>query len=230
MTGADPAVVGLVLAGGRSRRFPGGHKGLEALAGAPMITRAIARLTPQVDEVWLSVGAGEHPFAPLGLRCLPDDRPRFRGPLAGLQAGLDALAASDTASDTVPDSVLGAAWLLLVPCDAPFLPRDLARRLLGAAADHDAGVDDPAPLVLLPRTGDQLQPTFSAWRPDARDAVRAALDDPDGRGLLDVIRSLPHRVVDWPESTPPPFFNVNTREDLAAAAHWLQSGTEPDNG
>lgn len=227
MTGADPTVVGLVLAGGRSRRFPGGHKGLEALSGAPMITRVIARLTPQVDEAWLSVGAGEHPFAPLGLRCLPDDRPRFRGPLAGLQAGLDALAASEPARD----SSSGAAWLLLAPCDAPFLPRDFARRLLAGVGGNDAvAVDDPAPLVVLPRTGDQLQPTFSAWRANARDAVRAALDDPGGRGLLDVIRSLPHRIVDWPETTPPPFFNVNTRDDLAAAAHWLQSGTEPDNG
>jgi molybdopterin-guanine dinucleotide biosynthesis protein A len=217
MTRADPAVVGLVLAGGRSRRFPGGHKALETVAGVSMIERVISRLSPQVDETWLSVGTGEHPFVPLGLRCLSDDRPRFRGPLAGLKAGLDALATRDAGE--------GPAWLLLAPCDAPFLPNDLVQKLLRS----DPG-DDHSARVVIPRIDDHLQPTFAAWRLDAREAVDAALEARGGLGLLDVVRSLPHRVVDWPAETPPPFFNVNTREDLATAAHWLQSGTSPETG
>ena len=41
------------------------------------------------------------------------------GPLAGVMAGL--LAAGD------------AQWLVVAPCDTPFLPPDLAARLVGAA-------------------------------------------------------------------------------------------------
>jgi molybdopterin-guanine dinucleotide biosynthesis protein A len=53
---------------------------------------------------------------------LPDTLPDFAGPLAGVLAALEAV-------DT--------GWLLVVPCDTPHLPADLALRLLQAAQRED---------------------------------------------------------------------------------------------
>jgi molybdopterin-guanine dinucleotide biosynthesis protein A len=211
--------VGLVLAGGRSRRFPGIHKALQPLGDRLLIERVLNRFTPQVSDTWLSVGPGDHPFAGLGLRTIPDDRPRFRGPLAGLASGLEALAQRVTG----PEGNDAPGWLVLAPCDAPFLPRDLVARLL---MEGEAG-EGEGPLVIVPEEGGQLQPTFSAWRPSALPKVRAALLDRDGPGLIDVLRGLPHRRVPWQSASPPPFFNVNTAADLDTAARWLRRGQEP---
>ena len=199
------ASVGLILAGGRSRRFVGGTKALRTLAGRTMIERVIERLAPQVRSVILAVGAGHDGLDELGRPCVYDSVPSFRGPLAGLQAGLQSLGAADD----------GAEWLQLAPCDAPFLPDDLVDRLLPAASDET--------LVVVPSEGDQLQPTFSAWRRSALAAVDEALSSRGGAGLLDVLRDLPHVAVPWPETSPPAFFNVNSADDLEVAEQWIQA-------
>jgi molybdopterin-guanine dinucleotide biosynthesis protein A len=36
-----------------------------------------------------------------------------------------------------------------------------------------------------------------------------------------MLRSLPHTIVEWPPAEPPPFFNVNTPEELKTAGTWL---------
>ncbi len=214
------SVRGLVLAGGRSRRFTHGAKALEPLGDQPMIAHVLRRLLPQVEGAWISSGAGALALDTLpedlkDLPCLPDPEPRFRGPLAGLAAGLEALA------DLHESESSATAWLQLAPCDAPFLPEDLVERL-----HEGAGQDEPGDVrVVVPRAEGHLQPTFAAWHVSTREAVQSALSKRGGAGLLDVLRQLPHRVVDWPATNPPAFFNVNTRADLDQAADWLQSAT-----
>lgn len=215
------SVYGLVLAGGQSRRFTHGVKALEPLSGQPMIVHVLERLMPQVAGLWISTGPGslpvDHlPIAFRGMPCLPDAEPRFRGPLAGLAVGLAALAERTThqsQSDRVP------AWLQLAPCDAPFLPGDLVERLQQESGQRGKGDIQ----VVVPRADGHLQPTFAAWQVSALESVRSALAQRGGAGLLDVLQRLPHRVVEWPATTPPPFFNVNSRDDLDRAADWLQS-------
>ena len=217
---ASESVQGLVLAGGRSRRFIHGAKALEPLGNQPMIAHVLRRLLPQVEGAWISSGAGTLDLASLPedlreLACLLDPEPRFRGPLAGLAAGLDALA------DRHQSESSAMAWLQLAPCDAPFLPRDLVARLLSEARQEDSG----EVRVIVPRAEGHLQPTFAVWHVSTREAVQSALSKRGGAGLLDVLRQLPHQVVDWPATNPPAFFNVNTRADLDQAADWLQSAT-----
>lgn len=186
-----------------------------------MIAHVLLRLRPQVDDVRISTGPGslaaDHlPEDLRGIPCLPDAEPRFRGPLAGLAVGLAALAdaaAREGASDSAPE------WLQLAPCDAPFLPDNLVERLLTGCESKEDGDEQ----VVVPRVQNLLQPTFATWHVSALGSVRSALAERGGAGLLDVLRQLPHRVVDWSVTTPPAFFNVNTREDLAQASDWLQS-------
>lgn len=203
-TNSDQApVIGLVLAGGASRRMGGQSKALATLAGRPMIDHVIAALTPQLDELWLSVAATPGPLPHLPQRQLVDPEPRHCGPLAGLVQGLKDL----------PDD----GWLVLAPCDAPFLPDDLVRGLLGAADSGD--------LVVVAREGEQLHPTFSAWRKAALPRVSDSLGA--SKGLWQTIDSLPHAIADWPlpdqsPFRPSPFFNVNEPGDLARAENWLR--------
>lgn len=101
-------VLGVVLAGGQSRRF-GSDKTVALLDGIPLIDRVVGALTPQVDAVVIS-------GRPPGLA----DRPGGGlGPLAGLNAALYHALAT------------GCDWVVSVPCDTPALPADLVERLRG---------------------------------------------------------------------------------------------------
>lgn len=111
-------VAAVILAGGQGRRMGGADKGLIAYQGRPLIEWMLDALAPQVGEILISANRNLDIYAAYGRRVLPDTLPDFPGPLAGVLAALDAVTAE---------------WLLVVPCDTPHLPADLALRLLGAA-------------------------------------------------------------------------------------------------
>jgi molybdopterin-guanine dinucleotide biosynthesis protein A len=111
-------VAAVILAGGEGRRMGGADKGLVGYRGRPLVEWTLAALVQQVGEIVISANRNLDTYAAYGRRVLPDTLPDFPGPLAGVLAALDAVLAD---------------WLLVVPCDTPHLPADLARRLLSAA-------------------------------------------------------------------------------------------------
>ena len=108
----------VILAGGQGRRMGGADKGLVEYRGRPLIEWLLESLHPQVDEIFISANRNLESYARYGHRVLPDTLPDFPGPLAGVLTAMEAVTSD---------------WLLVVPCDTPHLPADLAYRLLHAA-------------------------------------------------------------------------------------------------
>src|SRR3954468_24437650 len=127
----EPATFGLVLAGGLARRMGGGDKALIRIGDRTILHRVLERLTPACSGIVLNANGDPARFAPFGLPVVADSVPDFAGPLAGVLAGLDWVAANR------PD----IAWVVSVPGDCPFLPRDLVARL------HAARIDENKPLA-----------------------------------------------------------------------------------
>jgi molybdopterin-guanine dinucleotide biosynthesis protein A len=115
--------VGLILAGGRSRRMGGGDKFLLSLDHENLLQHTRRRLAPQVARIAVSVNGNGPSVAGLGLDIIEDlSGLADRGPLGGILAGLCwAAREAGPASD-----------VLSVPADTPFLPLDLADRLRSA--------------------------------------------------------------------------------------------------
>ena len=120
-------VVGLLLAGGLSRRMGGGDKALRLLDGVSLLDRVIERIRPQVEALVLNANGDPERFARFGLPVVPDSVPDFAGPLAGVLAGLDWAAANR------PDCPV----VVSVATDAPFLPRDLVARFTAEVEDAE---------------------------------------------------------------------------------------------
>ncbi len=129
---ASDAVTGLVLAGGQARRMGGEDKGLVSLGNRPMLSWVLERFAPQVDEVLISANRNLERYAQFGRRIVTDGMTGFLGRLV---------------TSRTP-------WLVMVPCDSPFLPHDLVMRFLDVAAQYDS------PLVCA-HDGNRLQPVFS---------------------------------------------------------------------
>lgn len=104
--------LGVVLAGGQSRRF-GSDKALAIWEGRPLIVHAAAVLAPHSDEV--IVCGRSH--SPLTVPHLPDRPAPGLGPLGGLCAALH------YAAETGHDS------LLSLGCDMPRIDGELLDRL-----------------------------------------------------------------------------------------------------
>ena len=109
----SPRFIGLILAGGRSRRM-GSDKAFVTLNGQPLLRHVMARLAPQVDTLVINSNADPKDFSRFGAPVIPDRLTGYLGPLAGVHAGLS----------TYPHD-----FVLTVAVDLPFLPPDLAPRL-----------------------------------------------------------------------------------------------------
>ena len=117
------SISGLILAGGRGSRMGHVDKGLQPFRGSTMAAHVLARLAPQVGSVAINANQNLDTYAAFGVPVWQDDLAGFAGPLAGLETGLRRC--------TTP-------YLLTAPCDSPFLPPDLAERLLAALEAQDA--------------------------------------------------------------------------------------------
>ena len=188
--GPAPGVTGVVLAGGLGRRMGGVDKGLQPLRGKPMVEWAVERFSPQVDELLINANQNLDVYGALGHRVVPDEIGGFAGPLAGLHRGL-----SEARHDLVAT----------VPCDSPFLPRDLVSRLRAALESADAD-------LAVAITGAQPHPVFCLCRRSVLPGLTAFLES-GGRKIdawYAALRVAEVRFDDEAEA----FSNINTRDEL----------------
>ncbi|HYZ63553.1 MAG TPA: molybdenum cofactor guanylyltransferase MobA [Acetobacteraceae bacterium] len=189
--------IGVILAGGLARRMGGGDKGMRLVGGQTVLARVLERLSPQVARVIINANGDPARFAPLGLPVVADTMPGNPGPLAGVLAGLDWAAAN------APE----AGWIVTVPGDAPFLPRDLVRRLHEARGQAE---------MACASSGGRTHPVIALWPLALRDDLRRALAAGSNK-----VGAFTERhgaaLAEWPAEPVDPFFNVNTPEDLEAA-------------
>jgi molybdenum cofactor guanylyltransferase len=189
--------VGILLAGGLARRMGGGDKALRKSGGISLLAHVIAALRPQCEGLLLNANAR---FAEFDLPVVADDLPGFKGPLAGILAGLDWIAARR------PDVPLAIS----VPADTPFLPGDLAARLIDARAKDNA-------VIACARSGGRTHSAVAVWPVSIRNDLRHALVVEDMRKVEAFLQNYRRAIVEWPIEPYDPFFNANDPSDLAAA-------------
>jgi molybdopterin-guanine dinucleotide biosynthesis protein A len=186
-------ITGLVLAGGQGRRMGSIDKGLVLLQGEPMVRHVIERLAPQVDEILINANRNISEYEAFGHPVFRDCIDGFVGPLAGLQAGL-----------THAEHPL----VVTVPCDSPFLPRDLVSRLSHALTERQAD-------LAVARTFDQPHPVFALVRRSLLPHLSAFLEH-GGRKIDAWYASLKAIEVAFDDEADA-FRNINTADELKEA-------------
>ena len=187
-------LIGVVLAGGASRRMGGEPKALMNVGDETMLARAIARLTPQVGRVL--VNAPDEPsYRVEDTVIVSDPFPDRKGPLAGVLAAMSWAEAND------PE----ALGILSVAVDTPFFPADLAKRLMEGW--------EPAGIAIA-RTGGQPQPTFGLWPIEALERLRSFLLTSETLKIMDFVEDNGVSFVDFDDEAA--FENINTPDQLDA--------------
>jgi FdhD protein len=192
--------LGVILAGGRNRRFGGRPKALEEVAGRRIIERAADALRPVCTDV-VVIANDPATYAEIDLDMRPDSR-EAAGPVGGVR---EAVAWARER---------GLPGALVVACDMPFVSSDLLDALWRASEGADAAVPESGG----PRG---VEPLCAAYRASSLSAIERALERGDLRAIgffddADVRRLAPGEVARHgaPERA---FFNVNTADDLARA-------------
>lgn len=189
-------LVTLILAGGEGRRM-NGDKPLRILGGRTLLERTIDYAGGLGFPVAVSLRSPEQVRVMRGPPVV-EDRQDIEGPLAGIAAGVD------WARDG------GFQAVLTIPIDMPWLPDDLAHRLMSETEDEAA----------FAASGGRAHPVCALWPVAKRNAVQdyAASGARSLRGLLEELNA---RAIEWPVGDRDPFTNINDRAALAAAQRLL---------
>ena len=181
---------GVILAGGRARRMQGRDKGLLPYRGRPLIAHAVARLRPQVDQLFINAARNRPAYERFGQPLVADRPAGFLGPLAGVCGALH----------RAPPGALVCA-----PCDCPQLHPQLASRLLAALAGAEAQ-------IAVAVADGRMQPVFAAFRTELAGALEAFLQE--GGRKVDTFYAR-HACREVAFDHPECFRNINTPEELA---------------
>ena len=193
LTRAD--ITALILAGGQASRFNGKDKGLIEFRGSPMISHVINKLKPQVDHFLISANRNIEQYNAYGYPVIQDsinDLDKLQGPLAGLLQGMQQAS---------------TPWLLLSPCDTPFIDTDYCSRMieaLGNKQDH----------LVVATSEQRLQPLFAlvpvSFEKQLKDSLSGKMYKA-GQWMI----SMPHIKLEF--SSREMFFNINSEEDMLQA-------------
>lgn len=200
------APVGVILAGGLSRRMGGGDKSLRLIDGTSMLDRIIERLRPQVDSILLNANGNPERFAETGLPVVADPIAGHAGPLAGVLAGMEWV------SSNRPDS----RHIVTIASDTPFFPENLVEKLLTENENEDSRI------VLASSCGNR-HPVFGLWPVALSGQLRDFLSETDTFKVMAFVKQHDFREASFPlvttaGQTYDPFFNANTPDDILMAA------------
>ncbi|WP_415894323.1 molybdenum cofactor guanylyltransferase MobA [Neptuniibacter sp. PT8_73] len=183
-------VTAVILAGGMARRMGGVDKGWMELNGKPLIKHVLDVVQPQVARCMINANRSMDAYGTLGLPVISDLEGDFQGPLMGIATGLHH-AATD--------------WVLFAPCDGPFLPPVLVRRMLLQAREQKAE-------IAVATDGKRMQPVVALIHRDLLGSVQKALASGE-RKIDRWYAQHNYTEVDFSDF-PEAFTNVNRRDDL----------------
>lgn len=185
---AESQITGVVLAGGKASRMGGQDKGLMLLNGKPLWQHVADGLLPQVSEVVISANRNLGIYRQSGFPVIADTLSDFPGPLAGLLSVMQ-----QTSGE----------WFLFCPCDTPFIPDNLVKRLVEQRQN--------APVVWV-HDGDRDHPAVALAHRSLAPQIVDYLASGERRVMV-FMRQVGGHSVDFSDKKEA-FRNINTPEDL----------------
>lgn len=189
--------VTIIACGGEGERI-GGGKPQRVLAGKTLLERALDQASEFGAPTALAARQGMD-ISNTALPCLVDEA-HHMGPVAALKSAFSFA------------QIHGATHALLIGCDQPFLPADLATRLLATIGNAGAAI---------PETGGQPHFMAGLWRADVN-----ALDSyiaKGGRSLWRFSEQVGRVLVRWlPKDGEDPFTDIDDPAALERAEKRLR--------
>ena len=180
----------VVLAGGLGRRMGGEDKGLVEFEGKPLIAHVMDAIGPQVGELFINANRNLERYRAFGRPVIADELTGFQGPLAGMLSALGRIS---------------NPLLLVVPCDAPRLPSDLAARLLAALQREEAE-------IAVAHDGQRMQPVHALIQRELKTSLESFLAG--GERKIDRWYAMHRPALADFSDRPEAFVNINTLDQL----------------
>ena len=189
-------VVGIILAGGLSRRMNKQDKSQIKFFGEHLINFIYTRASKQVEN--LLINSNNNQLHKVTKKIILKDLfDGFLGPLSGVYTGLRWLQKNDSKKE----------WLMTFPVDSPFFPRDLVKTLVS---------NTKGKMIVTARSNERTHPVFSLWNIEIVEKLKESLLNQDLK-IDSFTKKFKTKVVNFPIKDYDPFYNINREQDLEEA-------------
>ena len=205
MTILNEIIPCVILAGGKGRRMGGKEKALVPLLDRPLLSYVLESISGQVAPIALNINTSLDKFNKFGYQIIEDPIKGHLGPLAGILASLNWA------------HTLNHKWVLTLPCDTPFLPKNLVEEMIKVKS-NDLSLD-----LVIARSKGYNHPVIALWKSELKSKLRIALEE--GVRKIDLFTAnLKIGYVDFDSRKNiqfDPFTNLNSPLDLIHAQQIL---------
>ena len=205
MTILNKIIPCVILAGGKGRRMGGKEKALVPLLDRPLLSYVLESISGQVAPIALNINTSLDKFNKFGYQIIEDPIKGHLGPLAGILASLNWA------------HTLNHKWVLTLPCDTPFLPKNLVEEMIKVKS-NDLSLD-----LVIARSKGYNHPVIALWKSELKSKLRIALEE--GVRKIDLFTAnLKIGYVDFDSRKNiqfDPFTNLNSPLDLIHAQQIL---------
>ena len=197
-------LLGVILAGGLSRRMNKKNKFLKKFDKKTLIEIIIDRATRQVKDIIINANINKSYFKKIKLEVIKDSIGGFKGPLAGILAGMEYCEKKNY------------KWLITFPCDAPFFPLNLVKKFLEKLKNSKYK-------IVIAKSNNRTHPVFGIWSISLKDSLIDAIKKDNIRKIDLFIKQHNHAVLNFKYTKIDPFFNINDLSDLKKAKEYLKA-------
>ena len=205
MTILNEIIPCVILAGGKGRRMGGKEKALVPLLDRPLLSYVLESISGQVAPIALNINTSLDKFNKFGYQIIEDPIKGHLGPLAGILASLNWA------------HTLNHKWVLTLPCDTPFLPKNIVEEMIKVKS-NDLSLD-----LVIARSKGYNHPVIALWKSELKSKLRIALEE--GVRKIDLFTAnLKIGYVDFDSRKNiqfDPFTNLNSPLDLIHAQQIL---------
>ena len=196
-------ILGVVLAGGKSQRF-GEDKCQVKLGDRLLIDYILSEITDEFEEILL-VANNSINFKKSKNITLINDFKKNLGPLGGVL----------TAMKWVRENNKNYQWISTFPADTPFFKTHILKKFLQAINFNENK-------LFFIKSNNTRHNIFGLWSIDLLDKLEEDLDK--GERKVEIwANSIGVKSIDMHFKNKDPFFNINTKEELATAEEILKN-------
>lgn len=186
------------MLGGQSNRIGGGIKSLLKFNNKTIFDRIFEKISPNIDNIILNCNYDTTELLKYKLPIIKDYKKGFLGPLAGIHTGMRWILKNSPETE----------WLLTVPGDTPFIPKDLISRLEKKISPNSD--------IILSKSNMKTNPIIGLWKISLYQDLNEHLDL-GTRKILSWAELHSIDFINYNFKEYDPFFNINTKEDLKLA-------------
>jgi len=191
-------ILGVILAGGLSRRMGGKNKFFKKINNITILDRIISKSAKQVDKLIINANISKNKFSKYKVIIVKDIIDGYMGPLAGILTGLNWAKKKKY------------EWIATYACDAPFFPDNLVKQFLCIAKKEK--VD-----IVIAKSNGRKHPVFGLWSIKLLNSLERYLLNEKNKKIVFWVKKNRYKVLNFPYKKIDPFFNINNPDDLIIA-------------